>query len=212
MTARIKYPRTFHLPWSLGRTDDDKTLESVDHFKGKNVVVTEKMDGENTTIYKDFFHARSINGGKHESRSKVAQLQGEIGRELSDTMRVCGENCYAQHSISYSQLKDHFLAFSIWNGTTCFSWEATEFWCENLGLNTVPVLYKGIFDEKLIKLLYQDNRTPDLMEGYVVRLAGSFAYDDFSKSVAKFVRKNHVQTDYHWKNQKVVPNKLSTDE
>ena len=22
---RIKYPRTYHLPWSLGSTDDDKT-------------------------------------------------------------------------------------------------------------------------------------------------------------------------------------------
>jgi len=24
MTARTKYPRTFHFPWSPGRSDDDK--------------------------------------------------------------------------------------------------------------------------------------------------------------------------------------------
>jgi hypothetical protein len=35
-------------------------------------------------------------------------------------------------------------------------------------------------------------------EGYVVRLASSFKFDDFNKSVAKFVRKNHVQTNEHW--------------
>lgn len=212
MADRIKYPKTFHLPWSPGRGEGDRVLSSVACFKGKEVVVTEKMDGENTTIYRDFFHARSVNGGKHESRSKVAQLQAEIGSGLSDAMRICGENCYAKHSIEYSQLQNHFLAFSIWDTYKCFSWDDTEFWCKLLELDTVPVLYRGEFDEKVIKTLYTEKRTPDLMEGYVVRLAESFDYADFSKSVAKFVRKNHVQTSEHWKTQKVIPNKLATDE
>lgn len=209
MTSRIKYPRSHHLPWSLGRTDDDKTLLSVDHFVGKQVVVTEKMDGENTTIYRDFHHARSINGGKHESRSIVAQLQARLANELPSNMRVCGENCYAKHSIGYSSLPSYFLTFSIWIGNTCLSWAETEEWCQLLDLTLVPVLYKGTFDKEVIKALYQDNRTPDLMEGYVVRLADSFQYGDFSKSLAKFVCANHVQTSEHWKNQTVVPNKIA---
>lgn len=49
-----KYPRTYHLPWSLGKTDDDKTLKTTEIFKNKKVVVTLKMDGENTTLYKDY--------------------------------------------------------------------------------------------------------------------------------------------------------------
>ena len=44
---KIKYPRTFHLPWSPGATSDDKMLKSIEHFIGKEVVITEKMDGEN---------------------------------------------------------------------------------------------------------------------------------------------------------------------
>lgn len=56
----IKYPRTYHLPFSLGKTNDDKVLSNTDHFKGKMVVITEKMDGENTTLYSDYLHARSL--------------------------------------------------------------------------------------------------------------------------------------------------------
>ena len=48
---RVKYPRTYHLPYSKGYTSDDKVLTSDNQFQTMDVVVTEKMDGENTTIY-----------------------------------------------------------------------------------------------------------------------------------------------------------------
>jgi dihydroneopterin aldolase len=41
-----------------------------------------------------------------------------------------------------------------------------------------------------------------------VRLEDAFDYRDFRRSVAKFVRKNHVQTDEHWMAGEVIPNKL----
>ena len=40
----------------------------------------------------------------------------------------------------------------------------------------------------------------------MVRLASSFVYADFGRSVAKWVRPHHVQTDQHWMHQAVVPN------
>lgn len=46
-TPYVKYGRTFHLPWSPGAHDDDKTLKDTSQFEGKRVVVTKKMDGEN---------------------------------------------------------------------------------------------------------------------------------------------------------------------
>lgn len=70
-TDYVKYPRTWHLPWSQGKTKDDKTLANCEHFQGKRVIVTEKMDGENCTIYKNYIHARSIDGRDHWSRSWV---------------------------------------------------------------------------------------------------------------------------------------------
>ena len=58
---RIKYPRTPHFPWSPGATDDDKILQDLSVFDKQPVVITEKMDGENTTIYADgYIHARSL--------------------------------------------------------------------------------------------------------------------------------------------------------
>jgi len=48
---RVKYPRTPHLPWSPGASSDDVRHLNIDHFKNKQVVVTEKMDGENTSLY-----------------------------------------------------------------------------------------------------------------------------------------------------------------
>ncbi|WP_306418418.1 RNA ligase family protein [Ruegeria sp. Alg231-54] len=47
-----KYGRTFHLPQSPGATSDDKIMSSVDELSSADeVVFTEKMDGENTTIH-----------------------------------------------------------------------------------------------------------------------------------------------------------------
>jgi hypothetical protein len=56
----VKYPRTYHLPWSPGMTKDDRQIKSIDVFEGKDIVVTLKMDGENTNWYKDYCHARSL--------------------------------------------------------------------------------------------------------------------------------------------------------
>jgi len=39
-------------------------------------------------------------------------------------------------------------------------------------------------------------------------VAGEFKDEQFSTSVAKWVRKDHVQSDEHWKNQQIVRNAL----
>jgi hypothetical protein len=36
----VKYPRTWHLPWSQNIRSDDRVLTSADHFRGEEVVVT----------------------------------------------------------------------------------------------------------------------------------------------------------------------------
>lgn len=208
-TKYVKYPRTYHLPWSPGRSNDDKVLDDTKQFEGKEVIVTIKMDGENTTFYDDYVHARSITYHSHPSRDLIKQLHATIAYEIPTGWRICGENVYAEHSITYQNLESYFLVFSIWNEKNiCFSWDETCQWASLLGLHTVPVLYRGPWDETLIKefkLLEIDN---DPCEGYVVRVADEFHYKDFRKSAAKYVRSNHVTTDEHWLNKSVVANKL----
>ena len=45
-----------------------------------------------------------------------------------------------------------------------------------------------------------------------MRSADGFPYRDFARSVAKWVRPSHVQTDDHWMHGAVVPNGLRTSE
>ena len=205
----IKYPRTLHLPHSLGKSDDDKTLKNTEHFKNKTVVVTLKMDGENTSIYHNGSHARSLSSSYHESRTWVRNLQAQISHKLKANERICGENLFALHSIEYTNLDSYFLVFSIWEDKKCLSWAETEKRANELNLKIVPVIYQGLFDQRKIDEAFKKYAKEH--EGYVVRLADSFNYEDFSFSVAKFVRANHVQTDKHWAFQAIKKNKLKED-
>ena len=209
---RCKYPRTFHLPWSKGFTNDDKVLSSVNHFQGKEVVVTEKMDGENTTGYADgFIHARSIDSVNHPSRNWVKSFLASRLYQLNDEWRVCGENLYAQHSISYHMLESYFLAFSVWNDKNiCLSWDDTLEILQQLDIHPVRILYRGLWDQSLIESLYRPGMY-SIVEGYVVRLADSFSFNSFGISVAKFVREKHVQTDEHWMHSEMVVNRLAKE-
>ena len=124
---KVKYPRTYHLPWSPGKTKDDKTIESTEHFQGKYIIVSIKMDGENTTMYRDGIHARSLEYIPHKSRDRVKALHASIAHNIPKDWRVCGENMFAKHSIHYKNLDDFFLMFSIWNEKNeCLSWKETE--------------------------------------------------------------------------------------
>jgi hypothetical protein len=207
-SEHFKYPRTPHLPWSEGATSDDKILKSVAQFEGKQVIITEKMDGENTTLYNDHLHARSLDSKHHPSRNWIKQMHAAIANDIPEGYRICGENLYAKHSITYDKLKTYFYVFSVWdNKNNCLSWDETKEWCDLLGLTLVPTLYEGEWNEKMINGK-QPFKFDHEAEGYVVRNANSFSYADFTKNIAKYVRKNHVQTDKHWMEIEVVPNKL----
>lgn len=231
----IKYSKTPHFPWSKGRHWDDIGIGSIP-FVGKNVVVTEKMDGECTSIYSDHFHARSLDSRMHISRGEIAQLQMTIGMDIPEGMRICGENVFAKHSIFYpfkkGEVPYHFLVFGIYRDDVCLSWKETVEWCELFGLKHVPVLYEGIWDEKKVKACYTGvsfyrgwEENPALnsdfitaeeikkipltiaaQEGYVVRTTDSFPEKDFQNNVAKFVRKNHIKTSDHWMSEAIVRN------
>ena len=209
-TNRVKYPRTHHLPWSQGKTEDDRVIEDLSRFVGQRVIVTRKMDGESTSIYADGMHARSIDGRNHASRDWVKNFASTLAGDIPQDWRICGENLYAKHSIAYDDLPSYFMGFSIWNERNlCLDWDSTMEWFALLDITSVPVLYDGVWDEKLIRGLYDERRDYHCHEGYVVRTAAGFTYGDFRHCVAKFVRANHVAPEsHHWFAQQIVPNKL----
>lgn len=203
----FKYPRTYHFSFSEGATSDDKITEDDFLLKNKKIVITEKMDGENTTIYNNYWHARSLTSSHQEYHSKLIRRMQEFQYLIPDNLRICGEDLCVKHSIYYDNLPDIFLAFSVWENEICYSWEDTLEICDMLEIKTVPVLYEGDFDLDLIKEIAK-KVVKEGKEGIVVRSFDKFLYKDFSKNVMKFVRKNHVQTDKHWSKGEITYNKV----
>jgi len=213
----VKYPRTVHLPWSGATTADDITADDLLGFAGRNVVVTVKLDGENTTMYSDYIHARSLDSEHHPSRNWVKGLHAAIGHMIPEGWRVCGENLFALHTIRYRNIPSYFFVHSIWNDRNeCLSWDDTSEWAQLLGLALVPVLYRGMWDENIIRSLYRPEIDGDPCEGYVVRLEDSFPYEKFGSSVAKYVSEKFRHavdaSDSHWRSKPVVPNTLRGDD
>jgi hypothetical protein len=187
---RIKYPRTPHLPWSekVGKDDRKIGFSDINKFYHKDIVITEKMDGENFTLYSNYLHARSKDSGDHVSRHWLKNFHSEIKHHIPKNWRICGENLWAKHSISYKDLPSFFLGFSMWDdNNVCLSWQETIEYFELIGIEPVPVLYAGQTDTIEIFMDIQTEMNSNQSEGYVVRIADEFHFKDFRYCTAKFV-------------------------
>lgn len=211
-----KYFRTPHLPRSPGATSDDLRLtgrEVAEMFSGRDVVVTEKVDGENTSVYSDgYTHARSRDSKAHPSRTHMRALARALGTMgIPDGWKLYGEYAYARHSIAYDRLPGYFMLFAVVDETgLSLPWESVEEWAALLDLPTVPVIYRGPFADLDLANLYpftSSLSTHGEPEGYVVRTRAGFNVHG-DRPIAKYVRENHVQTDDHWMFSEIVPNTL----
>ena len=213
----VKYPRTYHLSFSPGFSSDDRVMKNHDCFVGKNVIVTAKMDGENTTLYHDYVHARSIDSRTDVTRHWVQNFHAGMAHEIPEGWRVCAENLYAAHTIKYSKLPSYLLGISVWNEkNVCLSWDETIQWLDLLGIKPLtaycPPLYVGPWNEKIIRDLYRSDINGEPCEGFVVRLTDSFHYSQFRYSVAKYVdgsfRRKHNENMDDSRNKPIERNQV----
>lgn len=212
----FKHARTPHLPWSPNAgIDSDKTKdvfkELAEYYLDiGDVVITQKMDGEQVSMYPDHYHARSIDSGYHASRTWVGNLHGKIAHEIPTGWRIVGENLYAAHSIRYENLPSYFMVFAIFTEENrALGWSDTRDYAAMLGLETVPLLYRGPYDRErfetdpaLWESIYGES------EGYVVRTAYEIDYYHWDHGVGKVVRAGHVTTDQHWRHRQIIQNGL----
>jgi hypothetical protein len=217
-THYVKYPRTFHLPWSgkvlANDLGDDRVLDDrgLENLRGSRVVVTVKLDGQNATMYRDYMHARTTDFKSDLTWHWLQAFHASIAHEIPDRWRICCENLHKRvavnaNAIHYRGLSQFVQAFSVWNDRNlCLSWDETVEWMQLLdgiaqeagyarGFPIVPVLYDGVWDSDFENVVVPTLSRPhfhgDPMEGYVVRLAAEFPYSQFRRSVAKFVRAGH---------------------
>lgn len=208
MNRIIRYPRTMHVPRSNSSEGDLKS-STVLHFANKRVVITEKMDGENTSMYSDYIHARSLDSRSHPSRDWVKRFWAMKKHLIPEGWRICGENVYAKHSIYYQNLETYFYGFSVWNEENdCLSWNDTLDYFHMIGVTPVKTIFEGTFNLRTYldyAVKYMDHKTE---EGFVIRCTNKFNYFQFHDHVAKYVRRNHIQCDQHWFSKPVTRNKL----
>lgn len=210
MVDSIKYPRTFHHVLSPGIHSDDKIVDDLSVIKKTEIIIMEKLDGENTTMTNKIFHARSLDSPYNFTRAFIKQLHDIIKYDIPENWRLCGENVSYYHSIEYDNLESFFYLFGIWNDKNeNLSWDIVKEWAEILDLATPREFYRGPYDEKIVKDIIKDiekynlNNKKNQIEGFVARNVDSFHYDDFTKNVFKWVRNGHVQPsangkEEHW--------------
>jgi hypothetical protein len=201
-----KYNRTYHLPWSPGSTNDDRISNGVESLLGIDIVITEKLDGENCGMTDGGVYARSHATFTTSPWSReVRQLHKlSVEDELGDGVYLFGENMEGIHSIEYTNLTSYFYIFGIRDNNIWIPWDKVEEYSYLLDIPTVPVLFKGVVNtEKELKdivngLVSKPSQLGGQIEGVVVRNASLFHNDDFADNVMKWVRKGHVTTDEHW--------------
>lgn len=200
----MKYPRTPHLPWSPGRHDDadDTVAYSIDHLMNENIVVSEKLDGECTSMFTDRIHARSEDSNNHPSRNWVKNFWGSIKYKIPNNVQIVGENVYAKHSIFYDRLDTYFYGFAAFKDGRVLGWIETVKLFDEIGIEPVPTLTFGQLTLGCIrKMLLKCDFRPsfgDEIEGFVIRPIKSFGIHEFERWMMKYVRKGHVKTDQHW--------------
>jgi len=141
-----KYPRTFHLPWSPGGTSDDKRTDDVSALVGAEIVVTEKCDGSNLTYTRKNVFSRSHAGPPaHPSFDLAKATHARMAHQISEGISIFCEYCYAVHSISYEGLPAYSLVFGVRDDVLgiFWDWDMVAAQAADLGLPTVPVLFRG---------------------------------------------------------------------
>ncbi len=182
-------------------------MSSLDALMCDELVVTEKMDGENTTIHSAGTHARSPDSRYHPSRDWLKSFAAGVSLHLAADERIVGENLYARHSIGYEALPSFFMGFSWIVAGQVQPWDATMDRFAALGITPVPVLYRGAYSDGLFKDL-ADGLDLARQEGFVARVAAGFDEAEMPQRMGKYVRAGHVQSEVHWMAAEMVPNRM----
>lgn len=212
-----KYGRTYHYPFSPGTTSDDRINQHYwqDIRLIPSLIHTEKLDGENNCLNRYGVFARShaaptVSAWTRQIRQRWQLIKHDLG-----DIELFGENLYATHSIEYRGLQQDFYLFAVRCKDMWLSWQEVQFYAALFDFACVPEVIQDVprqtEQEYRSAILEQVGGTgwfaphdahtglPCTMEGIVTRNAAEFPVEQFSHNVFKYVRKNHVKTDRHWR-------------
>lgn len=207
MDTPDKYPRTFHWPTSPGVQSDDKVHKNIAELLGCEITITEKLDGSNVTLARGKVFGRSTSSpSQHAWHGMVRKHHAWKTYDLSPTLKICGEDLYAIHSIEYGPIPEAetFYIFNVNDNGYWLGYDARVALSEKLSIPMAPLWFRGVFhtEKELSKWLAENIKVGSTlggpMEGFVIQTVDGFYDSKFSTNVAKYVRAGHVQTDQHW--------------
>ncbi len=149
MNPSRKYCRSLHAHISLGTTSDDRFMPPgyVAAFAEKeNLILTEKLDGQNNCFNKYGVFARSHTAPTIHPWDKPMRERWELIRHDLKDLEIFGENMYGIHSIAYHQLESYYYVFAVREKDRWLSWEEVKFYAAMLDFPVVPEipLQKGL--------------------------------------------------------------------
>ena len=206
-TEIMKYPRTPHWPGSPASTGDSRRVhQNPSRFVGQDIVITEKLDGANTLLHRGKVYGRSVSTPRSHPWQAMVRKWHAWKLVSEPELLLWGEDIYATHSIAYGPVLPErtFYAFAAMTNHRFLPFDHLVDITERLDIPTVPVLFRGVFHvgQHLADFINSCHKQSSALggdrEGVVVRIADGYSYDEFSLSVCKSVRHNHVQTDSHW--------------
>lgn len=130
-----------HAQISLGTTSDDRFMPNgyVKSFaKMGQLILTEKLDGQNNCFNKHGVFARSHTAPSNHPWDKPLRDRWKLIKDDLKNLEIFGENMFGIHSIAYSKLESYFYVFAVREKDTWLSWEEVKFYASLLDFPTVP--------------------------------------------------------------------------
>ena len=202
----MKYPKTPYWAYSPGAPRDGDDLADVAGFVGRRVVVTEKLDGGNTLLWRGQVFARSV-AAPSTGKWMAMVKKYHAWKVTEPDVWLYGEDIYGVHSIEYDPVPEDetFYAFALrWTDGRFASFHALVNYARQRSIPVVPILFEGTFRtvDDLRDFVNRAHRKPSALggarEGVVIRAAHGFPAEDFRSNVCKSVRAGHVQSEEHW--------------
>lgn len=141
MNESRKYCRSLHANISLGSSSDDRFMPQgyVKSFaEKKQLILTEKLDGQNNCFSKHGVFARSHTAPTEHPWDKPMRERWQLIKNDLNDLEIFGENMYGIHSIAYKKLSSYFYVFAVREKDRWLSWEEVQFYAAMLDFPVVP--------------------------------------------------------------------------
>lgn len=231
-TTFYKYPRTRHLYniGGAGRDDLLLTTDEAEAFLRPSIQITieEKVDGANfgirfninTQEFQCQNRSHFVCPTSHVQFSRINAFINKHRASLYELLCggdliLYGEWLAAQHSVSYNQLPDYFLAFDIFDCISGKFYSRSRYYAimAHTSIQSVQCIYNGIAGENITKnMLLNMIHEPSLYsnasirEGVVVRVDD--AEGQWLVDKAKVVRGDFIAGNEHWSKGIITLNRL----